>query len=48
MNHNLVTAVDKAVIGRSHPEGWGTVLSTIPTISTTILGLLFGELLFSA
>jgi predicted acyltransferase len=46
-NHNLVTAVDQAVIGRYHPEGWGTALSTIPTISTTIIGLLFGELLMA-
>lgn len=44
---NLVTAVDLAVLGRTHPEGWGTVLSTIPTISTTILGLLIGGLLRS-
>jgi predicted acyltransferase len=28
-------------------EGWGTFLSTIPTISTTLLGLLIGELLLS-
>ena len=47
LNHNLVTAVDQAVIGRAHPEGWGTALSTIPTISTTIIGLLFGELLMA-
>jgi predicted acyltransferase len=47
INANLVTAVDLAVLGRSHPEGWGTVLSTIPTISTTILGLLLGGLLRS-
>jgi predicted acyltransferase len=46
-NHNLVTSVDMALIGRAHPEGWGTALSTIPTISTTILGLLFGELLLA-
>ncbi len=46
-NHNLVTAVDLAVLGRSLPEGWGTVLSTIPTIATTILGLLIGQLLMS-
>ena len=44
---NLVRAVDMAVLGRSHAEGWGTVLSTIPTIATTILGLLIGELLMS-
>ena len=42
---NLVAAVDIAVLGRTHEEGWGTVLSTIPTIATTILGLLIGELL---
>jgi predicted acyltransferase len=44
---NLVAAVDIAVLGRTHEEGWGTVLSTIPTIATTILGLLIGELLRS-
>jgi predicted acyltransferase len=46
-NSNLVTYVDLAVLGRAHPEGWGTVISTIPTVSTTILGLLIGELLRS-
>jgi len=45
---NVVIAVDRAVLGRAHPEGWGTVLSTLPTISTTILGLLLGQLLMSA
>ena len=45
---NLVQAVDLAVLGRAHKEGWGTVLSTIPTISTTILGLLLGGLLRTA
>lgn len=45
---NLVVAVDLAVLGRSHPEGWGTALSTIPTIATTILGLLLGRLLMSS
>lgn len=44
---NLVAAVDLAVLGRTHPEGWGTVLSTIPTITTTILGSLLGRLLMS-
>jgi predicted acyltransferase len=44
---NLVRSVDLAVLGRTHQEGWGTVLSTIPTISTTILGLLLGGLLRS-
>ena len=55
LNHNLVHYVDLALLGQKHgdvwpyaPEGWGTVLSTIPTISTTILGLLLGELLMSS
>jgi predicted acyltransferase len=49
---NLVWAVDKALlphrIGEEvFLEGWGTILSTIPTIATTILGLLLGSLLKS-
>ncbi len=48
LNRNLVTAVDQALIGRTLPDGWGTVLSAIPTISTTLLGLLFGQVLMSA
>ncbi|HEY2932886.1 MAG TPA: hypothetical protein VGK99_14175 [Acidobacteriota bacterium] len=47
-NLNLVSWADVAVLGRTHPEGWGTVLSTIPTIATTLLGLLIGELLLSS
>lgn len=54
-NHNLVHWVDIAVLGQVHwdhwpyaSEGWGTVLSTIPTISTTLLGLLIGKLLMSS
>ncbi|HEV2382179.1 MAG TPA: hypothetical protein VG206_20610 [Terriglobia bacterium] len=54
LNHNLVHSVDIALLGQKHwdiwpyaPEGWGTVLSTISTISTTILGLLIGDLLRS-
>ena len=54
-NHNLVHWVDIALLGQAHwdrwpyaREGWGTVLSMIPTISTTLLGLLIGELLMSA
>ena len=53
-NHNLVHWVDIALLGQVHwdrwpfaEEGWGTVLSTIPTISTTLLGLLIGELLIT-
>ena len=45
---NLVLSADLAVLGRALPEGWGTVLSVIPTISTTILGLLIGKLLMSS
>jgi predicted acyltransferase len=53
-NYNLVHWVDIRLLGQAHwdrwpyaSEGWGTVLSTIPTISTTLLGLLIGELLMS-
>lgn len=42
---NLVLVVDLAVLGRSLEAGWGTVLSTIPILSTTILGMLVGRLL---
>lgn len=51
-NANLVHAVDKALLGHRSGEsvfleGWGTILSAIPPISTTILGLLLGQLLKS-
>jgi predicted acyltransferase len=53
-NHNLVHSVDIALLGQIHwdrwpyaKEGWGTVLSTIPTIATTLIGLLIGELLMT-
>jgi predicted acyltransferase len=53
-NHNLVNYVDVLLL-RQHwqvwpyaPDGWGTILSTIPTVSTTILGLIIGELLMSS
>jgi len=46
-NANLVLWVDVATVGRVLPEHWGTVLSTLPTISTTILGMLLGEVLMS-
>jgi len=45
---NLVTALDKMILGRSHPDGWGTLLCTVPTISTTIFGVMIGELLRSS
>jgi len=49
---NLVYVVDKALLPHRTGEavfleGWGTIISTIPTIATTILGLLFGGLLRS-
>jgi predicted acyltransferase len=47
-NRNLVTVFDQLVLGRAHKDGWGTVLSTIPTIATTIVGLLFGQVLMTA
>jgi predicted acyltransferase len=46
-NHNVVTAVDQLVLGRAHPDGWGTVLSVVPTIATTVVGLLFGQVLMT-
>ena len=55
LNHNLVHSVDIAILGQHRwdtwpyrDEGWGTFLSTIPTISTTLFGLLIGELLLTA
>jgi predicted acyltransferase len=47
INDNLVTFVDQVILGRTLAEGWGTILSAIPTISTTILGLLIGRLLLT-
>jgi predicted acyltransferase len=46
-NRNVVTAVDQLLLGRAHRDGWGTVLSAIPTIATTIVGLLFGQVLMT-
>jgi predicted acyltransferase len=51
-NANLVWYIDKILLptrtGDSvFIEGWGTLISMIPPISTTILGLLLGELLMS-
>jgi predicted acyltransferase len=45
---NLVLWTDLATVGRVLPEHWGTVICTFPTISTTILGMLIGELLMTA
>jgi len=47
-DNNLVTALDKMILGRSHPDGWGTLLCTVPTISTTMFGVMIGELLRSS
>ena len=47
-NSNLVLWTDLATVGRVLPEHWGTVISTLPTISTTILGMLLGELLMTS
>lgn len=46
-NANLVLWTDMATVGRVLPEHWGTVICTLPTISTTILGMLLGELLMT-
>ena len=47
-NANLVLWTDLVTIGRVLPEHWGTVICTLPTISTTILGMLLGELLMTS
>lgn len=51
-NANLVWFIDRTLLpGRVEDsvflEGWGTIISMIPPISTTILGLLMGRLLMS-
>jgi len=55
LNHNLVHSVDIVLLGQHRwdtwpyrDEGWGTFLSTIPTISTTLFGLVIGKLLLAA
>jgi predicted acyltransferase len=46
---NLVRYTDLLILGRTYPgEPWGTVICTLPTIATTILGMLIGEWLMSA
>ncbi len=46
---NLVRYTDLLILGRTYPgDPWGTVICTLPTISTTILGMLIGEWLMSA
>ena len=47
-NVNLVLWTDLVTVGRVLPEHWGTVICTLPTISTTILGMLLGELLMTS
>jgi predicted acyltransferase len=53
-NHNLVHWIDIRLLGQPRwdrwpfaHEGWGTLLSMIPTISTTILGVVLGQVLMS-
>ena len=46
-NANLVLWTDLVTLGRVLPEHWGTVICMLPTISTTILGMLLGELLMT-
>ena len=55
LNHNLVHYVDIALLGQKHwniwpyrHEGWGTVLTAIPAVSTTLFGLLIGQLLMTS
>ena len=46
-NANLVLWTDLVTVGRVLPEHWGTVICTLPTISTTIVGMLLGEFLMT-
>jgi len=46
-NANLVLWADLVTVGRVLPEHWGTVICALPTISTTILGMLLSELLMT-
>ena len=46
-NANLILWTDLVTLGRVLPEHWGTVICTLPTISTTILGMVLGELLMT-
>ncbi len=45
---NMVLWSDLLILGRVLPEHWGTVICTAPTISTTILGTLLGQLLLTS
>jgi predicted acyltransferase len=47
-NRNLVTAFDQLTLGRANKDGWGTVLSIVPPAATTLIGLIFGQVLLSA
>jgi predicted acyltransferase len=47
---NLVRFLDIKLLGRTFPvtDAWGTILCTLPTISTTLLGMIIGEWLMSS
>jgi len=43
-NHNLVWYVDMLVLGRAHPDGWGTLLLFFPQMVNTLCGTIAGDL----
>jgi predicted acyltransferase len=45
--HNIVYAIDMALLGHAQPQGFGTLLPSLPPVSIAILGLLFGKFLIS-
>lgn len=47
---NVVRYIDIRLLGRTFPvtDAWGTILCTLPTVSTTIIGMIIGEWLMSA
>jgi len=45
--HNIVYAVDMALLGHAQPGGFGTLLPSLPPTAIAILGLIFGQSLLS-
>lgn len=46
-NINIVTYFDNFLLGRSHSDGWGTLLLFFPQITNTLCGTIVGDLLRS-
>jgi predicted acyltransferase len=46
--HNIVYAIDMGLLGHAQPQGFGTLLPSLPPVSIAILGLLFGKFFISS